>query len=74
MAKGRNYLGAVPLHDCKRWSREASATVDSALDFFPVTDLHDEHDQFFVSNRLDDSVGTFTDTVKVILSDRVVEL
>ena len=40
----------------------------SAIHFLAVADLHDEDDQFFVLNRVDDPVVAFADPIEVVFT------
>ena len=38
------------------------------VDFFAIADLEDKDDQFFVVDRVDDSIVAFADAVEVVLA------
>ena len=47
------------------------AVLFLAIDFLAVADLHDEDDEFLVSNRIDDPVVTLADTIQIIFTSQL---
>jgi hypothetical protein len=67
---GKQKKGSIKLAGMQAYRTDSPrpAVLCSAIDFFAVADLDDKDDELLVLNRIDDSVGTFSDSIEVFLT------